>query len=207
MENTSQSSNEDQSTRSRSALADKVKQDSRDRLERGKQVAADQVEQIADALDQAGSRLNDGQPTIASYATRMADGLDQLAQRLRSSSLEELTRDTRTVATRNPAAFLLGSAAVGLLLARFLKASMDTDQTSSSFSSGLEGDSDSDAASDLTLGSSGLDDLGSTGTGGSTGSTGYAGATGSGSSTGTGTAESSAAGTPREPSSTSRGIH
>src|SRR4051794_19423964 len=102
----------------------------------------------------------------------MADGLDQLAQRLRSSSLEELTRDTRTVATRNRAAFFLGSAADGLLLARFLKASMDTHQTSSSSCSGLEGASDSDAASDLTLGPSGLDDLGSTETGGSTGSTG-----------------------------------
>ena len=74
----SPNSPEDQSTRSRSQLADRVKQDSRERIERGKQVAADQVEQLADALDQAGSRLNDGQPTIASYASRLADGLDDL---------------------------------------------------------------------------------------------------------------------------------
>jgi hypothetical protein len=124
MENTTQSS-EDQTTRSRSALADKVKQDSRERIERGKQAAADQVEQLADAIDQAGSRLSEGQPTIGSYAARMADGLDQLAHRLRSSSLEDLARDTRQVAIRNPGAYLLGSAAVGLLLARFLKASIE----------------------------------------------------------------------------------
>jgi hypothetical protein len=125
MENPISHAPEDSSTRSRSALADKLKQDGRERIERGKQVAADQVEQIADALDDAGNRLNDGQPTLASYATRLAGGLDQLATRLRENSLEDLARDTRASAVRNPGAFLLGSAAVGFLLARFLKSSID----------------------------------------------------------------------------------
>jgi hypothetical protein len=130
MENPSANSSDESTTSSRSALAERLKQDSRERVERGKQVAADQVEQLADALDDAGSRLNDGQPTLASYATRLANGLDQLAQRLRNSSLEDLARDTRSVATRNPGAYLLGSAAVGLLLARFLKASIASDERS-----------------------------------------------------------------------------
>ena len=183
MENTSQPS-EDQTTRSRSALADKVKQDSRERIERGKQAAADQVEQLADAIDQAGSRLSEGQPTIGSYATRMADGLDQLAQRLRSSSLEDLARDTRQAAIRNPGAYLLGSAAVGLLLARFLKASIEPDEFSAS---GASGPLDEFTGSDLS------DDT----------SAGF----GTPTSENFGSAESSAGGVAREPASTSRGIH
>jgi hypothetical protein len=142
MENPSANSPDESTTSSRSALAERLKQDSRERVERGKQAAADQVEQLADALDDAGSRLNDGQPTLASYATRLANGLDQLAQRLRNSSLEDLARDTRSMATRNPGAYLLGSAAVGLLLARFLKASIASDERS-----GLsEGEFDSDTS-------------------------------------------------------------
>ncbi len=136
MENSSAKASDETTARSRSSLADKIQQDGRERVERGKQAAADQVEQIAGALDEAGSRLNDGQPTLASYASRLAGGLDQLAGRLRESSLEDLARDTRTLATRNPGAFLLGSAAVGLLLARFLKASIDADKESTHASAG-----------------------------------------------------------------------
>jgi len=181
MENITQSS-EDQTTRSRSALADKVKQDSRERIERGKQAAADQVEQLADAIDQAGSRLSEGQPTIGSYAARMADGLDQLAHRLRSSSLEDLARDTRQAAIRNPGAYLLGSAAVGLLLARFLKASIEPEadaSTEADASMGLSEDFSTDA--DVTFGGSSSVDLDAV--------------------------QTEAAGTAREPASTSRGIH
>jgi len=221
MEPTNQSnSSEDQSTRSRSQLADRVKQDSRERIERGKQVAADQVEQLADALDQAGSRLNDGQPTIASYATRLADGLDQLAQRLRRSSLEELARDTRAVAVRNPGAYLLGSAAVGLLLARFLKASIDTDAEGSSagdFQSGSNLSSGGARSGNLGIGGAGStsadfdSDAGyATSSGAATSGTSQGSAAGSTSintSGNTGGAQSEAAGTAREPASTSRGIH
>lgn len=119
-------------TQQRSAgLAEQIKQDGRQRAERGKDAAAHEVEQLADVLDQAGSRLSDGQPTLASYATRMADGLDGLAQRIRGSSLEDLARDTRQAAIRNPGTYLLASAAVGFLAARFLKATADesTDST------------------------------------------------------------------------------
>ena len=181
MENTSQPS-EDQITRSRSALADKVKQDSRERIERGKQAAADQVEQLADAIDQAGTRLSEGQPTIGSYATRMADGLDQLAQRLRSSSLEDLARDTRQAAIRNPGAYLLGSAAVGLLLARFLKASIEPEEEYSA-----SGTLDEFTGSDLS------DDTSAS--------------FGTPTSENFGSAESTSGGVERDPASTSRGIH
>ena len=191
----SPNSPEDQTSRSRSQLADRVKQDSRERIERGKQVAADQVEQLADVIDEAGTRLNDGQPTIASYATRLADGLDDLAQRLRRSSLEDLARDTRTLAVRNPGAYLLGSAAIGLLLARFLKASIDTDEESSSsgagdFQSGSDFSSDEESSSTASANLSTANQTSGTSPSGSFG-----------------TAEDQAAGTAREPSSTSRGIH
>lgn len=116
-------------TSHRPHLAEQLKQDGRQRVERGKQAAAQEVEQLADALDHAGTRLSQGQPTLASYATRMADGLDELAQRLRNSSLEDLARDTRQAALRNPGTYLLASAAVGFLAARFLKAGEESHES------------------------------------------------------------------------------
>src|SRR5690606_23921821 len=46
-------------------LKQRVKRDSKQRIEKGKRAAADQIEDIADALDVAGSRLDQTQPTLA----------------------------------------------------------------------------------------------------------------------------------------------
>ena len=103
--------------------------------------------------------------------------------------------DNSSSAVRNPGAYLLGSAAIGLLLARFLKASIDTDEDGSSLGSGTF-QSGADFSSN--------EDSDSTGSGNLSTSSQTPGTSTSGSF---GTAEDQAAGTAREPSSTSRGIH
>lgn len=111
------------STANRAAdLKQRVKRDSKQRIEKGKRAAADQIEDIADALDVAGSRLDQTQPTLANYASKLADGVDGLATRLREGNIEDLYRDARRFATDHPGMFLLGSAAAGLAIARFMKA-------------------------------------------------------------------------------------
>lgn len=106
-----------------SNLKKRLKEDGRQKVESGKRAAADHIAEIADAIDVAGAQLDQSQPTLAGYASRLADGVSSLAVRLREDSVEDLYHEARRVAARHPAMFLLGSAAVGLALARFLKAS------------------------------------------------------------------------------------
>lgn len=104
-------------------LKQRVKQDGKEKIESGKRVAADQIADIADAIDVAGAQLDESQPTLANYASQLAEGVGGLATRLREDSIEDIYRDVRQLATRHPGMFLLGSAALGVVIARFMKAS------------------------------------------------------------------------------------
>ena len=86
--------------------------------------AADQVEQVGDALSEAAGRLrsSDQLGGLAAYTGQLADSLGQLAERIRSRSIEDLTADARQAARSNPVLFLAGSVAVGFALSRILKA-------------------------------------------------------------------------------------
>lgn len=102
-------------------LKQRIKHDGRQRVEKGKRAAAEQMEEIADAIDMAGSQLDETQPTLANYASKLADGVGGIAMRLRDDSLEDLYRDVRRLASRHPGMFLLGGALAGVAIARFMK--------------------------------------------------------------------------------------
>jgi uncharacterized phage infection (PIP) family protein YhgE len=104
-------------------FTDRLKQDGKRSIESGKESAAQQIEGVADALNRAGSELDSSQPTLASYAGQLADGVSDFADRLRHKSVDELLTDTQELARRNPALFLMGSIALGVVVVRFLKAS------------------------------------------------------------------------------------
>jgi hypothetical protein len=106
-------------------LKQRIKQDGKDKIESGKRAAADQIAEIADAIDLAGSQLDQSQPTLANYASQLASGVGGFATRLREDSIEDIYKEVRQLATRHPGMFLLGSVAVGLVAARFMKASSD----------------------------------------------------------------------------------
>ena len=106
-------------------LKQRIKQDGKDKIESGKRAAADQIAEIADAIDLAGSQLDQSQPTLANYASQLANGVGGFATRLREDSIEDIYKEVRQLASRHPGMFLLGSAAVGLVAARFMKASSD----------------------------------------------------------------------------------
>lgn len=103
-------------------LKETLQRNGREQVEGGKRFAADQIEDIADAIDAASIQLTRSQPNLAGYATRAADGVAAIAKRLREGSIEDLAQDARQLAARNPAIFLLAGAAVGIVVARFLKA-------------------------------------------------------------------------------------
>lgn len=110
-------------TETRSGFTERLKEDSKQRIESGKRSAADHVSEIAQAITRASEQLRDTQPTLADYTSRLADGVGNLATRLREGSWEALVDDTRQLARRNPALYLAGGVAVGFALSRFVKAS------------------------------------------------------------------------------------
>lgn len=101
----------------------RLREDGKQRMESGKRAAADQIADIADAIDAAGAKLDQSQPTIANYASRLAGNVSGLAAHLREDSIEDLYYQVRQLAVRHPGMFLLGSAALGVAIARFMKAS------------------------------------------------------------------------------------
>ena len=72
------------STRSGSRAANlkqRIKQDGKEKIETGKRAAADQIAEIADAIDLAGAQLDQSQPTLANYATQLANSVGTFATR------------------------------------------------------------------------------------------------------------------------------
>jgi hypothetical protein len=107
-------------------VTEQAKTRGREQIATGKQAAADKVEKIAEALQQTTEGLQQGeQQTLAGYANELAATVRNVATNLRERSVEDLLTEAQTVARRNPTMFFLGSVAVGVVLARFLKASAD----------------------------------------------------------------------------------
>jgi hypothetical protein len=101
----------------------RLREDGKQRIETGKRAAADQIADIADAIDAACEKLGGSQPAMANYASRLAGNVSGLAAHLREDSIEDLYYQVRRLAVRHPGMFLLGSAALGVAIARFMKAS------------------------------------------------------------------------------------
>jgi len=112
----------DKSDLSPRKVAERIKEEGKSRLERGKSTAADQVDQFANAIKSAGGELN-GTPTLASYANELANSISSFSTRLRDGSIEDLANDMQQAARRNPTLFLAGGLTLGIVLARLIKAS------------------------------------------------------------------------------------
>jgi hypothetical protein len=93
----------------------------RSEAETHKGAAAGTIDQLADVVDKAGGDL-EGSPTLSRYASELSGSMHGLAERLRSRSIDDMAADVRSLARRNPTVFIAGSIAIGLLGARFLKA-------------------------------------------------------------------------------------
>jgi hypothetical protein len=104
--------------------AEQLKARGKDQLESGKKTAAQGIERLAGALDQATESLERSeQQSLAGYAQELAGSVRSFANNLRDRSVDDLIGETQTLARRNPTLFFFGSVAVGIALSRFLKAS------------------------------------------------------------------------------------
>ena len=105
-------------------LVDKVRETAAAQLTNQKNRATDGLGSVAQAVRQSTQQLRDQRhETIAGYVEQAAGQIDKLSQRLRDKDVTELMNDVQRLARRQPAAFIGGAFALGLVGARFLKSS------------------------------------------------------------------------------------
>jgi hypothetical protein len=109
-------------------LMNTVKERATEQLDTQKSRATDGLSVIAGAVRQSTQQLrSDQHEALAQYVDRAADQLERFSNAIRDKDIEELLRDARQFARRQPALFIGGSFAVGVLAARFLKSSRQAD--------------------------------------------------------------------------------
>jgi hypothetical protein len=94
-----------------------------------KDTGAEHVSGFAKAAHKAAENLQEQNPGIAGLMNEAADGLDQMASKLRERDVSDIYGAMQDFARRQPVTFFLGSMAAGVLLARFLKSSAETDRS------------------------------------------------------------------------------
>lgn len=110
-------------------LTDQAKQTVTSQVSSQKQKASEALTSVAGALRQTGDQLsNNDQGAIGQYATKAADQVERLSGFLRDNDVNDIIHEAEQFARRQPAAFLGGAFALGLLAARFLKSSSQASQ-------------------------------------------------------------------------------
>ena len=112
-------------TRSSSeGIAGRLREQAKVKLGSQKDRALDGVGGVTNAIRQTTQTLRDQQhDTDARYVEQATGQLDRITQRLKDKDVGELIEDAQRLARRQPAMFVFGAFALGLLGARFLKSS------------------------------------------------------------------------------------
>jgi len=105
-------------------IAGRVKERATAQLASQKDKATDGLGSVAQAVRDTTQHLRNQQhDQVAQYAEKAADQIDRLSQHLKNKNVTELLDDAQRLARRQPALFIGGAFAIGLLGARFLKSS------------------------------------------------------------------------------------
>jgi hypothetical protein len=105
-------------------LKDHVAEGATSRLEGGKAAASGELNAVAHAIRKTSGQLREAdQGGVAAYFDGAARQIEQVAGYLDRRDVRGLVRDAEGYARREPALFLGGAVALGLLTARFLRSS------------------------------------------------------------------------------------
>jgi hypothetical protein len=88
---------------------------------RGMDRAADSLQQVAEAVRQAGGGLREQQPQLASVADMAAEQVEKSSRYLRDHEPQEIVGGVESWARRQPALAIGGALALGLVVGRFLR--------------------------------------------------------------------------------------
>jgi ElaB/YqjD/DUF883 family membrane-anchored ribosome-binding protein len=120
-----------------SGIADRVRERASAQLNEQKDRATDGLGSVAQAVRQSTQQLRaERHETVAQYVEQAADQLERFSTRLKEKNISELVGDAQRLARRQPALFIGGAFAIGLLGARFLKSSSDQAAGSQRFDRG-----------------------------------------------------------------------
>jgi len=112
-------------------VADTAGREVGDQVNSGLSRAGDALAQLASAVRKGGEDMREQQPQIAGFADTAAGQVEKAAQFVRETDVQGLLREAEGFARRQPAVFLGGALALGLLASRFLKASPERGSTGS----------------------------------------------------------------------------
>jgi hypothetical protein len=111
-------------TSRKSGIVEKVRDTAASQLTNQKNRATDGLGSVAEAVRQTTQQLKDqNHDVIARYTEQAAHQIDRLNQRIREKDIDELMSDAQRLARRQPALFIGGAFALGLIGARFFKSS------------------------------------------------------------------------------------
>lgn len=114
----------DQAKQKTGEVVDQTRTRAFDMMDQQKTRAAEGLGSVASALRQTGESLNSGeQAQFGEYANRAADAVERFSESLRSKDMNELVYEAEDFARREPELFLGGAVLLGLVAARFFKAS------------------------------------------------------------------------------------
>ena len=105
-------------------VAERVRDTATAQLSTQKTRATEQLGSIAQAVRQTSQPLRDNQQdAIAQFVEKAADQIERFSSQLRDKDIPELLDDAQRFARRQPAVFIGGAFALGIVAARFLKSS------------------------------------------------------------------------------------
>ncbi|HEX7197612.1 MAG TPA: hypothetical protein VF364_12365 [Candidatus Limnocylindria bacterium] len=90
--------------------------------DRGREAAADGVDQVAKTIRRVSTDMQIDQPQIANVALGAADQAEKVAQYLRETDARQIIGNVEDVARRQPLIFLGGAFLLGVAASRFIKA-------------------------------------------------------------------------------------
>ena len=103
-------------------IAERLREQAKAKLGSQKDRALDGVGGVTNAIRQTTQSLRDKQhDTVARYVDQTMGQLDRITERLKEKDVGELIEDAQRMARRQPAMFVCGAFALGLIGARFLK--------------------------------------------------------------------------------------
>lgn len=108
------------------SVVEEAKERSTSAIHRSKHNLATQISDVAAAIKHSGDELQQSEnveDTIAHYAKNAGDKIQNVANYLEDKDVGEMLRDVEGFARRQPALFVGGAVALGLLAARFVRSS------------------------------------------------------------------------------------
>lgn len=121
----------DKAKQSAGQVTEKVAEKATDKLDEKKSVVTQGLSGVADSIRQVSENLRDAtggeeNPVgkfTATYSDALAGQVEEISNYFERKDIREIARDVQGFARRNPAVFVGGAFALGILAARFLKSS------------------------------------------------------------------------------------